>query len=305
MNKETLYVKVPATSANLGPGFDTLGLAVSIYNEIKITEQEKDEIIVKGEGEHYPIIDFNKNMFYRIFKEIINEISDDFTDTKWKFEFFNEIPLSRGLGSSSSIIVAAVSSAYNYAGIRTSKKNILNISLRYEEHPDNITPALYGGFTVSALLNDKVTFNKCSISNDVVAILVIPNKRMNTSNSRNKLKDTIEIKKFIWNNSRTGLMVSAFYTRNWKLLKEASKDKVHQYSRMTSYPILFRIQKKALSNNALMSTLSGSGSSFFNLVLRKNSTKLKEELEKEFTNFKVLEVEFDNNGLTYEWRKNG
>ncbi|MBC7197578.1 MAG: homoserine kinase, partial [Deferribacterales bacterium] len=141
-----MKIKIPATSANLGPGFDCLGLAIALYNEVSIKPASYQSISVKGEGEENVKLK-NNNIFVSIFYEIYQELVGK--KDPFRFEFYNNIPFSRGLGSSSAVIVGAIASAYEMAGIKASRETILNKALIYETHPDNIAPAVYGGFTSS------------------------------------------------------------------------------------------------------------------------------------------------------------
>ncbi len=164
-----MFISVPATSANLGPGFDSLGLAISLRNEIIIKPSRFLSVSTKGEGADNPHI--RKNLlFMNIFNkqyEILKGRRDNF-----RFEFNNKIPISRGLGSSSAVIVAALASAFVVAKERYSKRKILNLALEYEPHPDNITPAVMGGFNVSCVEDDKVYSKKRKMPDYLKAGLV-------------------------------------------------------------------------------------------------------------------------------------
>ena len=152
-----MFVSVPATSANLGPGFDTLGLAVDLRNEIIIKPSKFLSVSTHGEGADNPKIKKN-TLFLNIFNENYQRLTDR-TDN-FRFEFHNRIPISRGLGSSSAVIVASLSAAYTAAGVKYTKREILNQALRYENHPDNITPAVMGGFNVACVENGRVYSKK-------------------------------------------------------------------------------------------------------------------------------------------------
>ena len=143
-----MKVSVPATSANLGPGFDCLGLAIDIKNQVIIRPSKFHSVSLKGEGANNPALKDN-NMFISIFNDFYHNLSHK--KRNFRFEFQNEIPLSRGLGSSSAVIVSAIASAYAIEGIKLEKSKLLNLALAYESHPDNITPAVMGGFTVATV----------------------------------------------------------------------------------------------------------------------------------------------------------
>jgi len=292
-----MKIKIPATSANLGPGFDSLGLAISLYNYVTIKPCTFQSISIKGEGSDRPKLKVN-NIFVSIFTEIYKELAGK--KSNFRFEFENNIPFSRGMGSSSAVIVGAIASAYEMANIKISKKAILNRALIYENHPDNIAPAVYGGFTTSVVVGDEVKTLKKELPNSLKAIMVIPNRPMSTAHSRTRLPKSYYMSDVIYNSSRIGLMSAAFFCEDWELLKFVSSDKIHENRRMKNLKELFSVRKIALQNGALMSTLSGSGSSFFSMTYAKNANKLSEKLQKSFPNFRVEVFSFDNTGFKVE-----
>jgi len=290
-----LFVSVPATSANLGPGFDTLGLAINFRNEITIKPSRFFSVSTRGEGAENPHI--RKNiLFMNIFNKQYMKLKGQ--RDNFRFEFINRIPISRGLGSSSAVITAALTSAYVAAGERYNKRKILNLALEYEPHPDNITPAVMGGFNVACVEDKKVYSKKRKIPEYLRAVLVIPNKTISTAKSRNVLPDLYRTEELVYSLSRASFMTSLFMTESWDLLRIASKDKLHQTRRMKQMPDLFEVQKTALSNGALMSTLSGSGSTFFTLCYADDATKIHQALAKRFPKFRVFTKTLDNYGVT-------
>lgn len=293
-----MKVTVPATSANLGPGFDTLGIAVGIKNQVLIKPSKFHSVSLKGEGANNPVLKDN-NMFLSIFNDFYNNLS-----TKkrfFRFEFINEIPLSRGLGSSSAVIVSAIASAYAIEGIALSKEKLLNLALAYESHPDNITPAVMGGFTVATVQDNEVQFIKKEIPKHLVAVVVIPNRPISTQLSRKTLPYKYSKEDAIFNLSHASLLTAAFLSENWEMLKIASQDRFHQYYRMKQMPELFEVQKTALRNGALMSTLSGSGSTLFSISYKQEAKRLETILKEKFPHFKVFTTPFDNYGVKIEY----
>jgi len=290
-----VLVTVPATSANLGPGFDTLGLAINLRNEIRIKPSKFLSISVKGEGSNNPKIKKN-NMFLNIFNEHYKRLTGGRIDN-FRFEFFNKIPISRGLGSSSAIIIAAIASAYVAAGESYNKRKILNSALKYEPHPDNITPAVMGGFNVACVHEGKVFSKKHRLPSFLKAVLVIPNKTISTHKSRNILPNTYHKSEVVYSLSRAAYMTALFMSESWELLRIAAKDKIHQDRRMAMMPELYRVQKIAMENGALMSTLSGSGSTFFNMCYEDDAKKIANKLKNAFSEFKILICDLDNYGL--------
>ncbi|SFV53747.1 Homoserine kinase [hydrothermal vent metagenome] len=293
-----MFVSVPATSANLGPGFDTLGLALDLKNEIIIKPSKFLSISTNGEGADNPKIKKN-SLFLSIFNENYKRLSG--RNDNFRFEFHNRIPISRGLGSSSAVIVAALSGAYMAAGTRYNKREILNQALRYEHHPDNITPAVMGGFNVACIEGDRVYSKKRRMPDYLKAIVVVPNRTISTARSRTILPKMYRKEEALYSLSRAAYMTSLFMSESWDLLRIASKDKLHQARRMKMMPELFDVQKLALKHGALMSTLSGSGSTFFNLVYDKDADKIAQVLQTRFPQFRVFTLSLDNYGVTTKY----
>ena len=292
-----MRIRIPATSANLGPGFDSLGLAISLYNYVTIIPYTCQSISIKGEGSNRPRLKVN-NFFISIFKEIYQEVSKD--KKSFRFEFENNIPFSRGLGSSSAVIVGAIASAYHMADVKVSKELILNRALVYENHPDNIAPAVFGGFTTSIVVDDVVKTLKKELPDYLKAVVVIPDRAMSTAHSRTQLPKSFSMADMTFNSARVGLLSAAFFNESWDMLRYASWDKVHENRRMKKLKELFRVRKIALANGALMSTLSGSGSTFLSIAYEKDAKKLQELLKKTFPEFRVEVYDFDNIGFKVE-----
>jgi len=292
-----LRVSVPATSANLGPGFDTLGLAIRLKNQVIIKPAKFHSVSLRGEGSNNPMLKDN-NMFIAIFNDFYHNLCQK--RRTFRFEFINEIPLSRGLGSSSAVIVSAIASAYAIEGIELEKEKILNLALAYESHPDNITPAVMGGFNVAAVENNEVKYINKSIPKELSSVVVVPNRSISTNLSRKTLPYKYSKEDTTFNVSHSSLLTAAFISENWEMLRVASLDKVHQSYRMKQMPELFEVQKIALKAGALMSTLSGSGSTMFNIVYSRESKKLEDALKKKFPHFRVFTCPFDNHGVKIE-----
>ena len=289
-----MTVSVPATSANLGPGFDSLGLAIDLRNKVEFHPSRFFSLSIKGEGENNLKLKGN-NLFVSIFNDHYNRLTKK--KQNFKFTFYNQIPMSRGLGSSSAVIVSAIASAHEAAGIRVSKRRILNHALFYEPHPDNITPAVMGGFNVAAIEKNKVFSQKKHLPDYIKAVVVIPNKPISTSRSRTILPKSYSKENAVFNLSHAALTTAAFFNEDWEMLKIATQDRFHQRARMKALPELFGVQKTAYESGALMSTLSGSGSTFFNMTYAEDAVMIANKLRMKFPEFEVKILDFDNDGL--------
>lgn len=278
----------------MGPGFDTLGVALSLRNEVDVKRSKFFSVSIRGEGKNSVRMK-SGNIFVSIFNEQYKNITG--RKDSFRFEFANNIPISRGLGSSSATIVTAVKAAYEMAGVEISREKALNIALTYEPHPDNITPAIYGGFNV-AVVEDARVFNvKKEMPSSLKAVVVIPNVHMSTNHSRGSLPKKYTKEEAVYNLSRASLLTALLFSGRYDELRVASKDRFHQEIRMKNLPELFEVQRIALENGALMSTLSGSGSSFFSMTYADDAERVKRALEAGFGFFRVEIFDFDNDGL--------
>lgn len=289
-----MKILVPATSANLGPGFDCLGLSLNFFNETIIERSKFFSIGVHGEGENNIYLKKN-NIFIHIFNEIYQKLNGK--KDNFRFVFHNHIPLSRGMGSSSAVIIGAIASAYELSGFKVDKEIVLNEALKFENHPDNISPAVLGGFVCSLVHDNKVLTLKKTIDKDLKAIMTIPNVAMNTQKSRNVLAKNISLEDGVFNLTHSSFLTACFLERKYDLLRYASLDRLHQKQRMKILPELFEVQKISLKNNALMSTLSGSGSSFFTLSYKDDARKIQKQIKNKFSNFRVEIFDFDDEGF--------
>ncbi|SFP00624.1 homoserine kinase [Hydrogenimonas thermophila] len=291
-----MIISVPATSANLGPGFDSLGLSLSLRNRVHIQPSKFFSVSIKGEGANNPRLKGN-NLFINIFNDHYTHLTGK--RGVFRFRFYNQIPLSRGLGSSSAVIVSAIASAYSAAGVNISRRKLLNLALHYEHHPDNITPAVMGGFNVSVVENNKVYSQRKRIPGYLKAVVVIPDKPISTAHSRTTLPRSYRKDDAIYNLSHSSLLTACFFNESWEMLRIAARDKFHQVARMKNLPELFDVQKLAIENNVLMSTLSGSGSTFFNMVYKEDAKPLLEKFQARFPSFRCAIFDFDNDGVLF------
>ncbi|QCD44302.1 homoserine kinase [Campylobacter mucosalis] len=289
-----MNIIVPATSANLGPGFDALGLSISLFNRVSIEYSKFSSISINGEGSQNAFLKKN-NLFVGIFNEIFTELTGK--KETFRIVFDNQIPFSRGLGSSSAVIISAIASAYHMAGFKAQKNVILNKALIYENHPDNISPAVFGGFVSAVVQNGSVFFNKFILPDDIKAVVVIPDVPMSTNSSRSVLPKSYTIKECVNNLSHSSFLTACFASKNYDMLKTAAVDMMHEQRRMQTLPELFEVRKFAYENGALMSTLSGSGSTFLNIAYKDEAANLAKKLATKFDKFRVEIFDFDNDGF--------
>ncbi|WP_027340813.1 homoserine kinase [Halonatronum saccharophilum] len=248
-------VEVPATTANLGPGFDTLGMSLELYNEVVVEEIDSGlDIEVLGYGSDELERDKN-NLVYKVMTEVFSKLSYEPKGLRIKLN--NRIPLARGLGSSAAAIVGGLVAANRLTGDRLSQRELLNLATKIEGHPDNVAPALLGGVVISTLKDEEVIYKKVPVP-ELKVVVCIPDYQLSTKRSREVLPKKVEFKDAVFNISRTGLLISALLTEDYELISEALDDRLHQPYRQNLVPGLKEIIEK-LSRKALGVTLSGSG----------------------------------------------
>jgi len=260
-----IRVRVPATSANLGPGFDALGLALQIYNFVGIRESlsGKDEIIAEGEGarmlqEGAP----QDNIALRAAQELWREL--ELAPTPFQLTLENAIPLARGLGSSSAARVGALVAANEMARQKHGKaaqgSTLLRLATRLEGHPDNVAPALSGGLIVSIAREDGAVFSsRAPIKKFPRLVVFIPENELETKTARGVLPTEISMRDAVFNIARVGFLMTALINEEWKFLSEALRDKLHQSQRAALMPAYYAVARAAVNAGAFGATLSGAG----------------------------------------------
>lgn len=262
-------VRVPATTANLGPGFDCLGLALDIYNGVSLEESEASSIIVSGEGSKTLSRTAN-NLVFKAVSLVYQEAGKALPRLRLSCQ--NNIPLKRGLGSSAAAVVGGLVAANLLCGKPLSQSQILKLAWRLEGHPDNVAPALLGGCRVTVLDRDEVISISIPVPPELEAVLFIPDFEMSTREARAVLPSEISRADAIFNIGRAALLVAALTTGQLDCLKLATQDRLHQPARQTLFPTMGMLFEAALGAGALGVFLSGAGSTILALTVNKAST---------------------------------
>jgi len=249
-----LKVKVPATTANLGAGFDTFGLALTLYNEFEVEEYEGVVI------ETYPKNPFlekpENNLFVQVLKYACEKRGKTFHGAKVKQT--TNIPVARGLGSSATAIVAGILVSSAVSKVELTDERFFEIAYRFEPHPDNLLPAWKGGFITALVDNGKTYYQRVNFPDEIKAVVVVPGFELSTEKARSVLPETIPLKDGIFNLQRASLFL-ALENRNYQLLKIAMEDKLHQPYRKELIPGFDHVVSAALGAGALGASLSGAG----------------------------------------------
>ncbi len=257
-----MKIRVPATSANLGPGYDCLAIALDLWIEVEVDFNYKGILVeTLGEGENYLPKD-SRNYFIRMINLFLNRWNKAPIKNAY-IKVNNNIPLARGLGSSAAVTVASLKIASEIASMRISSDESVNLIASLEGHADNGAAAYYGGLILTGFRErGKLKAVQIPLPDKLpLALVAIPDYRMNTKSARKVLPRKISMYDFVYNNSRTALAVHAWSSGKFDLLKTAMEDRVHQYYRMKLVPGGAEMLKTAsYCKNIYGASLSGSGS---------------------------------------------
>lgn len=285
-------VRVPATTANIGPGFDCLGIALDLYCYIEVEEIEKG-LVIEGCDDKFKGED---NLIYKSMKRIFESAS--YSPRGIKIKVDSKIPISRGLGSSAACIIGGLLAANELVGRVYSKEEILNIATQIEGHPDNVTPALLGGMTAAIYERDRVYYNKIKVADRFKFYALIPQFTVSTEKARKVLPKVIDYKDAVFNIGRVSLLITSFIEGNDNI-KIACRDKIHEDYRKELIRGFDTIKEKCLDLGSLAVFISGSGSTLM-AVVDKENTDFKAKIEKDIYNFEgswiVKEVNIDYEG---------
>lgn len=253
------HLRIPGTSANLGPGFDAAGLALGLYNELTVTPTRSAEIIVEVSGEgvgqvdphHNLIVDAYRRTFARLHKAVPGA----------RLESFNRIPFARGMGSSSAAIVAGIAAAHMVSGQPLSTQEAISLATAMDGHPDNVLPAILGGICLGCQdSHARVYWHKITPPAGLQATVLIPEYALATAKARQVMPDSYSRADAVYNLSHYGLAVAAFMSGDLDLLKEALKDRMHEPYRLPLMPGMAELRQMALDAGALAAPVSGAGS---------------------------------------------
>lgn len=259
-------VIVPATTANLGPGFDTLGMALEIHNVIEMSEAPSGfEVETSGQGGEILARPEN-NLAYQAAQVLFDRVGIRPKGLRIRQEI--NIPLARGLGSSAAAIVGGLVAANALTGGLLGQQDLLRLAVEMEGHPDNVTPALVGGFTVACMHEGELLFVKIDPPAGLEAVVAIPHIPLSTKEARKVLPSEVNLGDAVFNLSRASLLVAALSVGRTDLLVAATQDRWHQPYREPLVPGLRAVFQAALEAGARGVALSGSGPSVIALVER-------------------------------------
>jgi homoserine kinase len=260
-----ITVKVPGTTANLGPGFDCIGAALKLYNEFNFTTLDAGRLIIQASGMEAAKVQTDEtNLLYQAFVKLYQNIKK--TPPGIKIEIKLGVPLARGLGSSATAIVGGLVGANYLAGSPLSELEVMELAIAMEGHPDNVVPALLGGCRLAA--TSSTGWEICDIPwhRDIVPVIAVPNFELSTAEARRVLPTEISRGDAIFNISHLGLLLRGLATNREEWLKAALQDKLHQPYRQTLIAGYESVNEAAINAGAYGMVISGAGPTLLALV---------------------------------------
>lgn len=250
-----MKIRVPATSANLGPGFDCLGLALSLYLEVGMAPSEQDAFFYSGQGQ---VDNAPDNLVHQGFHAVYARMGCE--PPTVSFQAANPIPLARGLGSSSAALVAGAALADALTGHPLGRDGVFQLCAGLEGHPDNVGPAVYGGFTVAALATGgEYVSQRFKVPESWQLLFAVPDFELLTSKARAILPQVVSRADAVFNASRTALWTLAVALDEPELLRTAAQDRIHEPYREVLVPGLAKCRGELLEAGARAAYLSGAG----------------------------------------------
>jgi len=253
-----LIVHAPATTSNLGSGFDTLGMALDMWNIYEVEESERNEFIVDGRYKE-ELESEEPDLFF--FKRVEN-LSESFGITLPKIKVFVrvEIPPKRGLGSSATVALAVVEILEKFGGLNLREDEKIRFLVDLEGHPDNVVPAFLGGLMIVSCENDKIMYHRIPFPKKWKMVFFIPNFKISTEMARKILPNSYRREAVVSQMRRLGFLISGFYEENEELVRFGMEDFIHQKYRLKLEKRMLDLFNHVRKFNPISSFVSGSGS---------------------------------------------
>jgi homoserine kinase len=282
-----ISVRVPATSANLGPGYDAVGLALTLSMRIGLDRAPQPEIEVRGSGADL-IPTGPEHPAYRAARFVAELVGEP--DVHFRLLQENSIPPTRGLGGSAAALVGGAVAANDLFGGQIAAPDLLNIVCELDGHPDNAAPALLGGLVIGTLTPTGVSAVRLEPKN-LKVVVAVPDSAVSTTAARRALPDSVPHRDATFNVGRSGLLLGALATGEYQLLRIAMQDRLHQPYRSHLIPGLEDVIDAALANGAYGACLSGSGPTVLAFAPETNALEIASAMK---TAFEVRDVQAES-----------
>jgi len=298
-----IKLKIPATTANFGSGFDVLGASLKLYNEIRISEvgSGKSEVEIAIEGEGKDTLPRNEtNIVYQAMKKVFDICKKPLPT--YRLLLTNNIPLARGLGSSAAARLGGLVAANILCGGKLSDDEIICIATHLEGHPDNVVPSFSGGLCVCNYNGkNNIKYTNFKMPDDLKAVLCIPDFEVSTDMARKILPKKVLHKDAVFNLSCVALFVLAIVQKKYDLVSVAMEDKLHQPYRKKLIPGMDDVFKSAKSAGAYGVCISGSGPTILAVTSAPRASAAGAAMRKAFSKHKIkssyVVCDFDNKGI--------
>ncbi|KZE67644.1 homoserine kinase [Paenibacillus polymyxa] len=297
---KTARVRVPASTANLGPGFDTLGMALSLYAWIELKEAEQTVFHLYGDQMNGVPQD-KTNLIYKVAQTVFREAGVSVPELE--ISMYSDIPLTRGLGSSASAIIGALVAANTLIGSPLSDSKLFDMASAIEKHPDNVGASLFGGIITAVWDGKHAKHLRIEPDANLEVMVVIPDFQLSTSKAREVLPAHVSLKDAVYNISHASMLVAALASGRTELIAEAMRDQLHQPYRAALVPGMTEILQDAHQYGALGVALSGAGPTLLALTDQRENRKaeleqyLTETMKKEGITAAVLKLRPESEGV--------
>lgn len=260
-----VIIRVPATSANLGPGFDVVGMALNLYNTVEMAPEPSGATVVEVTGEGADILlRSGSKLMVDAARRVFSAAGA--RQTGLLIRQHNRIPLFRGMGSSAAAIVGGMAAANELLPEPLPVKKILQLATEMEGHPDNVAPALFGGFVASCAVDGEVHYACMESPAALKLVVAVPSFTLPTKKSRQALPRMVPLADAVFNIGQVALLVAALCRGDLTALSHAMNDRLHQPYRSALIPGLEKVFSAAQSAGALATVLSGAGPAVISLV---------------------------------------
>lgn len=287
-------IRVPGTTANLGPGFDTLGIAVKLYNRVCVTPAGKPGVRITS-----VIADDARAGAEQMLGEAAALFFKRTRTAKFGFDISltGDVPIARGLGSSVTARLGAVAALNELAGTKLDRQGLLELVTELEGHPDNAAPAIFGGFTAAGMVADSVRLLRCPVPSKLKFVTLIPRFEVSTAKARKLVPMSFSKADTVHNLNRSSLISAAFALGDYEALRGCFDDRVHQPYREQLIPQLSAVIRAGEKAGAIGGWLSGSGSTIMCLTLEKPEA-VASAMRRQLKDSDVHILTADNGGVT-------
>jgi len=293
-----IKISVPATSANLGPGYDSFGLSYQLYNTFSIEERHNGKLTIRGVSRRYQ---GKSNLVYKAMLKVFNHVN--YRPGGIYIHSQVNVPVSRGLGSSATCIVAGLIGANILSGSQLDEKTIFEMAVEMEQHPDNIVPAFYGGLTTATLIDGIPYYIKKQVSDTLAFHVIIPDFTVSTFEARKVLPKKLLHSDAAHNVAFATMSFEALQNGDVDILKHCMRDRLHEPYRRTLIHHYDIVTAFARSIGCINYCISGSGPTILIITEKTNTTffdLMSEFLKENYKDWQLLTVNPDQNGVIVE-----